>query len=249
MAASRRCCRDSGLESAAELRSALEQLRAVVPDEAPAPRADLAALLAAGAAGPAAPVSAATTATTALPTCRVRDGSHRRGAAGRGHEPRRAPRPEASAGNRGRRRDRCDEPGSRRRGGIQRGLPRTASARLSASSSSPRGRPLRRRKQGQQPPDSAAPRPSNAAVSTAQPTADAVPQLRIRARRSRLSPAPHRPPSAAAASCRHPARGPVRRVLPGLGTAETAAKETGATARSRSRSQPFPSASPPLPAR
>ena len=41
--------RDSGLEAAAELRSALEQLRAVVPDAAPAPRADLAALLAAGA--------------------------------------------------------------------------------------------------------------------------------------------------------------------------------------------------------
>jgi len=39
---------DSGLESAAELRSALEQLGAVVPDQAPAPRADLAALLAGG---------------------------------------------------------------------------------------------------------------------------------------------------------------------------------------------------------
>ncbi|MGO4804333.1 hypothetical protein AB4089_04310 [Arthrobacter sp. 2MCAF15] len=66
---------DSGLESAAELRSALEELRAVVPDEAPALRADLAALLTAGAAAPAAPDSAATTAlpavvsaTTALPT-------------------------------------------------------------------------------------------------------------------------------------------------------------------------------------
>ena len=63
---------DSGLESAADLRSALEQLRAVVPDEAPAPRADLAALLAggeAGAAGPAAPVSAPVPASTmALPT-------------------------------------------------------------------------------------------------------------------------------------------------------------------------------------
>lgn len=54
---------DSGLETAAELRSALEQLRAVVPDAAPAARADLAALLASGAAGPAAPVPA----TTALP--------------------------------------------------------------------------------------------------------------------------------------------------------------------------------------
>jgi hypothetical protein len=53
---------DSGLEPAAELRSALEQLRAVVPDAAPAPRADLAALLAAGTAGAAAPVSATTTA-------------------------------------------------------------------------------------------------------------------------------------------------------------------------------------------
>jgi hypothetical protein len=39
---------DSGLETAAELRSALEQLRAVVPDQVPAPRADLAALLAGG---------------------------------------------------------------------------------------------------------------------------------------------------------------------------------------------------------
>jgi hypothetical protein len=65
---------DSGLESAAELRSALERLRTVVPDAAPAPRADLAALLAAGATGPTAPVSATTTAlpviastTTALP--------------------------------------------------------------------------------------------------------------------------------------------------------------------------------------
>ena len=60
--------RDSGLESAAELRSALEQLRAVVPDAAPAPRADLAALLAAApaAAGLAAAPDAATT--TALPT-------------------------------------------------------------------------------------------------------------------------------------------------------------------------------------
>ncbi|MFE4229586.1 hypothetical protein ACFRJ8_17070 [Arthrobacter sp. NPDC056886] len=64
---------DSGLESAAELRSALEQLRTVVPDAAPAPRADLAALLAAGAADVTAPVSATTTAlpvasaTTALP--------------------------------------------------------------------------------------------------------------------------------------------------------------------------------------
>ncbi|MDF9752926.1 hypothetical protein [Arthrobacter sp. ES3-54] len=55
---------DSGLAAATELRSALEQLRAVVPDAAPAPRADLAALLAAGAVGPA-PVLATT---TALPT-------------------------------------------------------------------------------------------------------------------------------------------------------------------------------------
>ena len=43
--------RDAGLESAAELRGALENLQALVPDQAPAPRADLAALLAAG--GPA----------------------------------------------------------------------------------------------------------------------------------------------------------------------------------------------------
>ena len=49
---------DSGLETAAELRSALEQLRAVVPDQAPAPRADLAALLATGAPGYTGPVPA-----------------------------------------------------------------------------------------------------------------------------------------------------------------------------------------------
>ena len=60
---------DSGLESAAELRSALEQLRAVVPDAAPAPRADLAALLAAGTAGATGLAAAPDTATTtALPT-------------------------------------------------------------------------------------------------------------------------------------------------------------------------------------
>lgn len=41
--------RDAGLESAAELRGALENLQALIPDQAPAPRADLAALLAAGA--------------------------------------------------------------------------------------------------------------------------------------------------------------------------------------------------------
>ncbi len=40
--------RDSGLEAAGELRGTLEGLQALVPDEAPAPRADLAALLAAG---------------------------------------------------------------------------------------------------------------------------------------------------------------------------------------------------------
>jgi hypothetical protein len=56
---------DSGLETAAELRSALEQLRAVVPNAAPAPRADLAALLASGATVSSAPVLAAT---TVLPT-------------------------------------------------------------------------------------------------------------------------------------------------------------------------------------
>ena len=63
---------DSGLESAAELRSALEELRTVVPDAAPAPRADLAALLAAGAAGAAAPVSATT---TALPVVASAEGA------------------------------------------------------------------------------------------------------------------------------------------------------------------------------
>jgi hypothetical protein len=42
--------RDSGLEAATELRSTLEQLHALVPEQAPEPRADLAALLAAGSA-------------------------------------------------------------------------------------------------------------------------------------------------------------------------------------------------------
>jgi hypothetical protein len=59
---------DSGLESAAELRSALEQLRAVVPHAAPAPRADLAALLATGTAGAAGPADPDFATTTALPT-------------------------------------------------------------------------------------------------------------------------------------------------------------------------------------
>ncbi|WP_211880158.1 hypothetical protein [Pseudarthrobacter albicanus] len=43
--------RDSGLAASTELRDSLEQLRALVPGRAPAPRADLAALLAAGAHG------------------------------------------------------------------------------------------------------------------------------------------------------------------------------------------------------
>jgi hypothetical protein len=64
--------RDSGLEASAELRSSLEELRALVPDRAPAPRADLAALLAAGAPGftahASAPGDSSATATTAMPT-------------------------------------------------------------------------------------------------------------------------------------------------------------------------------------
>lgn len=40
--------RDAGLDGSTELRGSLEQLNALVPDRAPAPRADLAALLAAG---------------------------------------------------------------------------------------------------------------------------------------------------------------------------------------------------------
>ncbi|MDQ0754391.1 hypothetical protein [Arthrobacter sp. B3I4] len=40
--------RDSGLEDAVELRSTLEKLQTLVPDEAPVPRSDLAALLTAG---------------------------------------------------------------------------------------------------------------------------------------------------------------------------------------------------------
>ncbi|WP_160668121.1 hypothetical protein [Pseudarthrobacter sp. ATCC 49987] len=40
--------RDAGLDGATELRGSLEQLSALVPDRAPAPRADLAAMLAAG---------------------------------------------------------------------------------------------------------------------------------------------------------------------------------------------------------
>jgi hypothetical protein len=46
---------DSGLETAAELRSALEQIHALVPEAAPAPRADLAALLTSGTARAAGP--------------------------------------------------------------------------------------------------------------------------------------------------------------------------------------------------
>ncbi|WP_346958600.1 hypothetical protein [uncultured Arthrobacter sp.] len=50
--------RDSGLDAAGELRSTLEQLQALVPEQAPEPRADLAALLAAGsAAGSASPAA------------------------------------------------------------------------------------------------------------------------------------------------------------------------------------------------
>jgi hypothetical protein len=63
--------RDSGLEASTELRSSLEDLRALVPDRAPAPRADLAALLAAGAPGLSATSAAAgssATTTTAMPT-------------------------------------------------------------------------------------------------------------------------------------------------------------------------------------
>lgn len=58
--------RESGLEASTGLRSSLEELRALVPDRAPAPRADLAALLAAGAPGITAHGSAAgaTSATT-----------------------------------------------------------------------------------------------------------------------------------------------------------------------------------------
>ncbi|MET1063439.1 MAG: hypothetical protein ABWX85_00535 [Arthrobacter sp.] len=51
--------RDSGLEGSTELRGALDELRALVPDLAPAPRADVAALLAAGAHGRGAHGSAA----------------------------------------------------------------------------------------------------------------------------------------------------------------------------------------------
>lgn len=40
--------RDAGLDGSPELRGALEQVRALVPDRAPAPRGDLAAMLAAG---------------------------------------------------------------------------------------------------------------------------------------------------------------------------------------------------------
>lgn len=56
--------RDSRLESSAELRSSLEELRALVPDRAPAPRADLAALLSGGQGAGA----ATETVTMAMPT-------------------------------------------------------------------------------------------------------------------------------------------------------------------------------------
>ena len=57
--------RDSGLDASTELRSSLEELHALVPDSAPALRADLAALLAAGARRTAGGATAATT--TVLP--------------------------------------------------------------------------------------------------------------------------------------------------------------------------------------
>ncbi|WP_346924620.1 hypothetical protein [uncultured Arthrobacter sp.] len=56
--------RDSGLEASTELRASLEELRALVPDRAPAPRADLAALLAVGAPGFSAPSPGGSPATT-----------------------------------------------------------------------------------------------------------------------------------------------------------------------------------------
>lgn len=63
--------RDSGLEAATELRTSLEQLRALVPEQASAPRDDLAALLAAGTTGsPAtgtAPLDRASSVDAALP--------------------------------------------------------------------------------------------------------------------------------------------------------------------------------------
>ncbi|GAA2129397.1 hypothetical protein GCM10009825_09540 [Arthrobacter humicola] len=59
---------DSGLETAAELRSALKQLHALVPEAAPAPRADLAALLASGTAGVVGAAGPGASATTAMPT-------------------------------------------------------------------------------------------------------------------------------------------------------------------------------------
>ena len=61
--------RDSGLEASTELRSSLEELRSLVPDRAPAPRADLAALLSAGARGASASSSAggSPATTTAMP--------------------------------------------------------------------------------------------------------------------------------------------------------------------------------------
>lgn len=71
--------RDSGLESSTELRSSLEELRALVPDRAPAPRADLAAILSGGQ-GASAATDAATTmmpavtdATTAMPAVGAAD--------------------------------------------------------------------------------------------------------------------------------------------------------------------------------
>jgi hypothetical protein len=63
--------RDSGLEASAELRSSLQELRSLAPDQAPEPRADLAALLAAGVPGLGVSGSAAgssAAATTAMPT-------------------------------------------------------------------------------------------------------------------------------------------------------------------------------------
>ena len=86
MAASRRCSVIPDSKHPAELRGSLEELRALVPDQAPAPRADLAALLAAGA--PAAPrlrrsPPTGTTVPAAVPPVSASLPAHRRERRGR----------------------------------------------------------------------------------------------------------------------------------------------------------------------
>ena len=180
--------------------------------------------------------------------CRVRSGPHRRSAAGRRHEPRRAPRPEAQAGNRRRRRRGCHDPRGRRSGGLQRGLPRKCQPHgghhLPAFRRDPRcGSGARQALTG-----------GHSGGSRAVEARRAPPRRRRQMLSRRLpnppqqfprSPAPpHRLPWAAAESFRHHPSVRSRRGSPG--SPDRAG--TGSFLRIRCRSRPFPACFPRLPA-